>query len=433
MASEAAQTTGIFSARSFLASLYDAAVARATDMSSLVAALPDPPPGRTFVVGAGKAAATMARAVDIAWRSALTGLVVTRYGHGLDCGRIEVVEAGHPLPDESGAGAARRIVDMARTATADDLVIALISGGGSALLAQPAPGFTMDAKRRITAELLASGASILEINTVRKHLSAVKGGQLAAAAWPARVVTFAISDVPGDVANVIASGPTLPDISTVADAVAVLRRYRVSVPESLVETPKPGDPRFDAGGAKLVATPAQALAAAARKARLMGIRPIVLGDAIEGDAEAVGRDHARQALDAARSGAPVVLISGGETTVRVTAGGRGGRNAHYLLSLLAAIGTESRIVAMAADTDGLDGSEDNAGAVIDTTSHARATALGLHPERFLKACDSYGFFQALGDLHVTGPTRTNVNDFRAILVNADAITGPRRPVLGLAR
>ncbi len=426
MASDAALSPAIAPARAFLASLYESAVARATDMSHLIRALPAPPNGRTIVIGAGKAAATMALAVDFAWQAPLEGLVVTRYGHGLDCGRIEVVEAGHPLPDGQGAEAAARILALAANAGEDDLVIALISGGGSALLAQPAPGLSMDDKRATTARLLSSGASIAEINTVRKHMSAIKGGQLAAAAWPARVVTFAISDVPGDDPAIIASGPTLPDPTTLADAVRVLRRYAVPAPANMTETPKADDPRLARTSVELVATPASALAAAAHRARRAGIRPIVLGDDIEGDAEEVGRDHARQAQDAARAGQPVLLISGGETTVRVTRGGRGGRNAHYLLALLNALGDAHDVVAIAADTDGLDGSEDNAGALMDPTSLARARALGLDSARALKACDSYGFFSSLGDLHVTGPTRTNVNDFRAILVNASRAFGAQQ-------
>jgi hydroxypyruvate reductase len=382
--------------------------------------------GRTVVVGAGKAAAAMARAVERHWPAAapLSGLVVTRYGHGVGAlPRIEVVEARHPVPDEAGAEAAARMLRMVSGLGPEDLVLCLISGGASALLGLPAPGISLAAKQAISRALLRSGAAIGEINTVRKHLSAIKGGRLAQAAAPARIVTLMISDVPGDDPSVIGSGPTVPDASTLAQANAVLARHGIDVPPEVAarlrtpaaETPKPGDPVFSRARAVVVATPAASLAAAARIAREAGVTPVMLGDDIEGEATQVARGQAALAL-ARRGAAPCVLISGGETTVTVRGTGRGGRNAEFLLGLAVALDGAAGIHAIACDTDGIDGTEDNAGAWLGPDSLARARALGLDPAACLRNNDGYGFFAALGDLIVTGPTRTNVNDFRAVLL-----------------
>jgi hydroxypyruvate reductase len=408
-------------ARELLRSLFDAAVAAAQPDACVPPHLPPPPAGRTIVLGAGKASAAMARAVEAAWPGRLDGLVVTRYGHGEPCARIEVVEAAHPVPDAAGEAAARRILALAEGATADDLVLFLASGGGSALLTLPAPGLTLDDKRAVNALLLACGATISEINCVRKHLSAIKGGRLAAAAHPAPVVALAISDVPGDDPAVIASGPTVPDPTTFDDALALLDRYRIDGPPAVVEhlraageeTPKAGDPRLGGAQVHIVARPAAALDAAAEVARAAGYRVRVLGDAIEGEA----RDVARRQAERARSLAPgSVLLSGGEVTVTLTGGGRGGPNAEFALALAAELDGAADIWAMACDTDGIDGSEDNAGAVVAPDTLARARARGLDAAAVLADNDSYAFFAALDDLVVTGPTRTNVNDFRAIVV-----------------
>jgi glycerate 2-kinase len=363
----------------------------------------------------------MARAVEENWSGPISGLVVTRDGHAAPCRHVEVVEASHPVPDARGERAARRMLSMAEAAKKGDNVLCLISGGGSALLSLPAPGLSLADKQAINSALLASGATISEINTVRKHLSAIKGGQLAAAAWPASLLTLAISDVPGDDPAVIASGPTVADPSTFAEARAVLAKYKIVPPdavrrrleEATDETPKPGDPRLDEARYVLVASPRQALEAAAARARAAGRDPVILGDAIEGEARKVGADHAALV---ARAEPGRVFLSGGETTVTVTGKGRGGRNTEYLLALAIALDGRPGVHAIACDTDGIDGSEDNAGAVIAPDTLARARALGLDPKAHLANNDSYGFFRALGDLVVTGPTQTNVNDFRAILV-----------------
>ncbi|MSO74694.1 MAG: glycerate kinase [Alphaproteobacteria bacterium] len=409
--------------RALLRRLFNAAVAAAAPERCVPAHLPAPPKGRTIVVGAGKGAAAMARAVEAHWQGPLEGLVVTRYGHGVPTSRIEVIEAAHPVPDAAGRAAAARILESVRGLSADDLVLCLISGGGSALLALPTEGVTLDDKRAVTGALLRSGATIHEINAVRKHLSAIKGGRLGAAACPARVLTIVISDVPGDDLSVIASGPTVPDPSTFADARAVLAKYRITPPPSVAryletareESPKPGDPRLARAEARLAATPAGALQAAAAIAREAGYEPIILGDAIEGEARLVAADQAARALKATPG---TVLISGGETTVTVEGKGRGGRNAEFALGLALALNGRAGIHAIACDTDGIDGTEDNAGALITPDTLARATRLGLDAAGKLAENDAYGFFAALGDLVVTGPTRTNVNDFRAILIDA---------------
>jgi hydroxypyruvate reductase len=420
--------------RAFLRGLFDAAIAAAAPAETLARFLPPPAKGRTIVVGAGKAAASMAAALEAAWSGPLEGLVVTRYGHRAPTRAIEVVEAAHPTPDAAGAAAAARILERVKGLSTDDLVLCLISGGGSALLALPAPGLTLADKQAINRALLRSGAGIAEMNCVRKHLSAIKGGRLAAAAAPARVVGLIVSDVPGDDPATIASGPTAPDPTSSADALAILRRYAIDAPAGVLahlesaaaETPKPGDPRFAKVSNVIVAAPRLSLAAAAAAARLAGVTPLDLGDAIEGEAREVGKAFAGIALSAARRGAPArapcVLISGGETTVTVRGKGRGGRNAEFLLGLALALDGAAGIWALAGDTDGIDGSEDNAGAIVAPDTLARAAALGLNPRALLDDNDAYTLFAALGDLVVTGPTLTNVNDFRAILIAATEAT-----------
>ena len=415
--------------RALLRELFRAAVDAATPARVLKRHLPPPPKGRTVVVGAGKAAAAMAEAVEQAWSGgALSGLVVTRYGHAVPCRHITVIEAGHPVPDAAGTEAAQRILGLVSGLAADDLVLCLMSGGASALLVLPAPGITLADKRDVTAALLKSGATIGEINTVRKHMSAIKGGRLGAAAAPARLVTLAISDVPGDDPATIGSGPTVPDPTTFADARAVLDKYRIVPPAAIArrlaeardETPKPGDPRFARAEYALMARPLGSLQAAAEVARAAGVTPLILGDAIEGEAREVGRALAGIAHSVARHGLPVappaVLLSGGETTVTVRGHGRGGRNAELLLGLGLALEADPRIHAIACDTDGIDGTETNAGALWAPDSVARARALGLDPAKRLDDNDAYSLFAALDDLVVTGPTLTNVNDFRAILI-----------------
>ncbi|KIF81129.1 glycerate kinase type-2 family protein [Noviherbaspirillum autotrophicum] len=415
--------------RQLLLDMYASAVGAVSAEKCLPAFLPEPQAGgRTLVIGAGKAAAAMASTVEQHWQGELSGLVVTRYGHGAPCRHIEVVEAAHPVPDEAGRHAAGRMLQMVQGLSERDLVLCLISGGGSALLALPAPGVTLEQKQAINKALLNSGATISEMNCVRKHLSAIKGGRLALACAPARVVTLLVSDVPGDDAGIIASGPTLPDPTSCADALAVLRKYRIPVPavveEHLMsgagETPKPGDARSLRNEHHVVATAQQALEAAATTARAAGVRPYILSDCIEGEARDVGLIHAAIARQVAQRNEPFarpcVLISGGETTVTVRGSGRGGRNAEFLLSVAAALGGMPGVSAIACDTDGIDGTEDNAGALYLPDTMERAARLGLHPRAMLDNNDGYGFFSALGDLVVSGPTRTNVNDFRAILV-----------------
>jgi glycerate 2-kinase len=415
--------------RQFLLDLYAGAVAAVSAEKSLPAHLPQPSPrGRTLVIGAGKGAAAMAKVVQDRWQGDISGLVVTRYGHGIDCKRIEVVEAAHPVPDEAGRRAAGRMLQMVQGLSADDLVLCLISGGGSSLLALPAEGITLEQKQALNKALLRSGAAIGEMNCVRKHLSAIKGGRLALACAPARVVTLMISDVPGDDPGIIASGPTLPDATTCADALAILGKYNIEVPDNVRrhletgagETPKPNDARFSANTHHVIANAQDALEAAADIARAAGITPYILSDDLEGEARDVGQVHAAIARQVARRGQPFskpcVVLSGGETTVTVRGKGRGGRNAEFLLSLAVALDGCAGAHAIACDTDGIDGSEDNAGALYGPDSVARAVALGMRPRAMLDNNDGYGFFSALGDLVVTGPTRTNVNDFRAVLI-----------------
>jgi hydroxypyruvate reductase len=414
--------------RALLRALFDAALAAADPRQAVPRHLPPAPAGRTLVVGAGKAAAAMAKAVEDSWQGPLDGLVVTRYGHAVDCRKIDVVEAAHPVPDAAGRRAAERILERVQGLAPEDLVLCLISGGGSALLALPAPGLALEDKQAVARALLACGADIAEMNCVRKHLSAVKGGRLAAAAAPAAVVTLAISDVPGDDPAVIASGPAVPDPTTFDEARAILEKYAIEPPPAVArhlaaaaeETPKPGDPRLAGVDFRLIARPQDALEAAAAAAKAVGIAPLILGDSIEGEAREVARVMAGIATQATHHGQPArppcVLLSGGETTVTLRGQGRGGRNAEFLLALTLALNGQPGVHAIACDTDGIDGSEDNAGALIGPDTLARAAASGLDAKARLADNDAYGLFAALGDLVVTGPTLTNVNDFRAVLV-----------------
>ena len=422
--------------REFLRALYDAAVARALPGLNTAAFLPPPPRGRTLVLGAGKAGGSMAAAVDALWplSAPISGLVVTRYDHvppayKAQPGRIEVVEAAHPVPDASGLAAAHRIAALTQGLSVDDLVLCLISGGGSSLLALPLDGVTLEDKQAIARALLRSGAAIDEMNCVRKHLSAIKGGRLAAMCAPAQVVTLLISDVPGDAPEVIASGPTVADTSTCADALAILRRYRIAIPDAVLrglesgafESIKPGDARLAGHAVHMIATPQQSLEAAAALARSVGINAHILSDEIEGESREVGKVHAALARAVARRGAPFstpcVILSGGETTVTVKSkGGRGGRATEFLLGCAIALQGEPGVHVLAADTDGIDGVEDNAGAIVTPSTLVRAAVLGLKAPDFLDRNDAYNFFKPLGDLVVPGPTFTNVNDFRALLV-----------------
>lgn len=414
--------------RALLRAMFDAAVAAADPAVCLPPHLPPPPKGRTLLVGAGKAAASMARAVEQAWPGPLTGLVVTRYGHAVPTERIEVVEAAHPVPDAAGRQAAERILSLVGGLGEDDLVLVAMSGGASALLSLPLPGLTLADKQAVNRELLRCGAPIDEMNTVRKHLSAIKGGRLAAAAAPAAVVGLLISDVPGDDPSVIGSGPTVADPTSYADARAILSHYGITPPPAVAdvlaraaeETPKPGDARLARTRNVLVARPQQSLEAAAAVARKAGLQAEILGDALEGEARALGAEHAALALERWAAGHATVLLSGGETTVTVRGNGRGGRNVEYLLGLSLALDGAPGIAAIACDTDGIDGTEDNAGAIVMPDTLARAAASGEDAGRRLADNDAYSLFQALGDLVMTGPTLTNVNDFRAILVAAEA-------------
>ena len=427
--------------RQFLEYLYQVAVRRALPLHNTARFLPPPPAGRTLVLGAGKAAGAMAQAVEAWWPpdAPLNGLVVTRYDHvparppGL-AQRIEVVEAAHPVPDAAGLAAAQRMLALTRGLTRDDLVLCLISGGGSALLTLPAQHLTLPQKQRISQDLLHSGATIAEMNCVRKHLSRIKGGRLALACAPARVVTLAISDVPGDDPSIIASGPTVADASSCADALAILRRYRIAVPERVsellasgaLETPKPGDPALAATLVHLIATPQQSLDAAAGAARDAGLAAYILSDEMEGESREVGRVHAALARAVARTGQPFqrpcVILSGGETTVTLrprgvgAPPGRGGRAGEFCLGLAQALQAQERVYALAADTDGIDGVEANAGAWVEPATLARGLAAGMKINDYLDRNDAYGYFAALGDLVGSGPTFTNVNDFRALLV-----------------
>ena len=414
--------------REILTSLFQAAIDSADPMRCLPPLLPPPPKGRTLILGAGKASAQMARAVEQVWQGDLSGLVVTRYGYKVPTRSIEIVEASHPVPDAAGMEAARRILALTKGLTADDLVVCLISGGGSALLALPADGITLEDKQNLNKALLRSGATITEINCVRRHLSAIKGGRLAAACHPAKVVTLVISDVPGDNPVDIASGPTVGDPTSCADALAILKRYEIDIPAAVRdllesgrgETVKPGDPRLADTEIRMMAAPLMALEAAAERARGFGLAAHILGDDIEGEAKEVGKVMAGIARLTARRGKPFtppcVLLSGGETTVTVKGEGRGGRNVEFLLSLGLALAGDARIHALAGDTDGVDGMEEIAGAYLAPDTLERARKSGINPLESLANNDGHGFFSALGDSVVTGPTLTNVNDFRAILI-----------------
>ncbi|HET7731379.1 MAG TPA: glycerate kinase [Usitatibacter sp.] len=420
-------------ARELLLGSFHAAIAAADPLRIVPAHLPPPPRGRTVVVGAGKAAASMAAAVERHWpaSAALEGVVITRYGHGLPTDRIRVVEAGHPVPDEHGEAAAAGILELARGLGPDDLLLVLVSGGGSSLLSLPVEGVSMADLKAVTRELLASGAPIQDMNTVRKHLSRVQGGRLAAATR-ARVLALVVSDVTGDDPTHIASGPCAPDPSTFGDAREILERFGVRPPPSVAahlergdrgavpETPKPGDAAFARAENRVIATAHASLVAAGDHFQARGVTPMILGDSVTGESAEVAKVFGAIARQVRRHGhpmrPPVAIISGGETTVTLRGKGRGGRCSEFLLSLAVDLDGAADIWAIAGDTDGIDGSEENAGAVMAPDSVARARALGLAPKRMLVDNDAHGFFSALGDLVVTGPTRTNVNDYRAILV-----------------
>ena len=419
--------------RELLTGSFKAAVAAADPLKIVPQHLPRPPAGRTLVVGAGKAAAAMALAIESRWPpdAPLEGIVITRYAHGLPTTRVTVVEAGHPVPDEAGEAAARKIFDRARQLTGDDLLIALVSGGGSALLALPVDTITMADLKAVTRELLRCGATIQEINTVRKHLSQIQGGRLAAACR-AKILALIISDVTGDDPTHVGSGPCTPDPTTYRDALDILKRYECRTPAAvadalergsrgeLAETPKPGDPAFARTENRVIATAHQSLAAAAQFFEANGVRAAVLGDSVTGEAREVAKVYAALAREVKDHGAPftppVALLSGGETTVTVRGRGRGGRNCEFLLSLANELRGAAGIHALACDTDGIDGTEDNAGAILTPETWTRAARLGMRADRMLADNDGYGYFSALGDLVVTGPTRTNINDYRAILV-----------------
>ena len=416
--------------RVLLRQMFDAAIASAQPALCIPPHLPSAPRGRLIVIGAGKASAAMARSVEQHWAGPLSGLVVTRYGYALPCEHIEIAESAHPVPDAAGLRASQRMMELVKGLNADDLVLCLISGGGSALLPLPAAGLMLDLKQRVNRALLASGATISEVNCVRRHLSNIKGGRLAAACHPAQVLTLLISDVPSDRPVDIASGPTVADPTTCADALNIVRRYGIELPAATREvlesgrgeSVKPGDPRLARATVRTIATPQMALEAAAAVARAAGIASHILSDAVEGEARDVGKVLAAIALQVAEHdqpvAAPCVLLSGGETTVTVRGNGRGGRNVEYLLSLAIALNGHPRIHGLAGDTDGVDGLEEIAGAQIAPDSIARAWGRGFRPMETLADNDAHSLFKALGDSIVTGPTLTNVNDFRAILIEA---------------
>lgn len=425
--------TAVVEPRALLRRMFDAAIASAQPAIGIPPHLPEPPSGRLVVIGAGKASAAMARALEQAWRGPpLEGVVVTRYGYAVPCERIEILEAAHPVPDDNGLAASQRLLATVRGLTKDDLVLCLISGGGSSLLPLPADGLTLADKQDLNRALLRSGASIGEMNVVRRHLSAIKGGRLAAACHPARVLNLLISDVPGDDPIDIASGPTVADPTTCADALAIVRRYGIALSAPVRrllesgdgESVKPGDPRLAGVETVMIATPQRALEAAAGVARDAGYAAHILGDAIEGEARDVGKVLGAMALQVARRElpfeTPCVLLSGGETTVTLRGDGRGGRNVECLLSMALALRGHPQVHALAGDTDGVDGQEEIAGGIATPDTLARAWAAGINPADSLANNDGHGFFGALGDAVVTGPTMTNVNDFRAILIDRPA-------------
>lgn len=416
----------MMNAEDFLKGLFRVGIESADPLKVLAGYLPKKlPKGRLIVIGAGKASAMMAKAVEQAWPEVeMEGLVVTRYGYGVATEKIKIIEAAHPVPDEAGHQACREIMELVNDLTEDDLVIALVSGGGSALLSLPAPCLSYDEKRDINRHLLNCGAPIRDMNCLRKHISGVKGGRLAVAAAPAKVLTLLISDVPGDDPFVIASGPTLPDPTTLVQALDVVDKYDVPISGTVRawlsdpanETPKANHPAFVKNETRIIARCQDALEAAAQRAKVENITPVMLGDDIEGEARQVGKSHVELAFDYIGKGGHV-LLSGGETTVTIKGnGGKGGRNTEYLLAAMIAANGEKSIYGIACDTDGIDGSEDNAGAFFSPDTIAKAKALGLNPVEFLNNNDAYSFFEAVGGLVVTGPTFTNVNDFRALLV-----------------
>lgn len=417
-----------FDPRTFLTSIFDAAVAAADPEKTIRAHLPPRPRGRTVVIGAGKGAAQMASAFEKAWDGPLEGLVVTRYGYAAPTERIEVVEAAHPVPDAAGLQAARRLREIVSGLTEDDLVVALVCGGGSALLPAPAPGLTLEDEIAVNEALLASGAPISAMNTIRKHVSTIKGGRLAAAAWPAKVVSLVVSDIPGDDPALVASGPTVPSAGSRQDALAAIEVYGMKLPDAVMahlnssdaDAPAPGDERFSRNEVHLIASAAVSLEAAAAEARRQGIEAVILSDSMEGEAREIGSAHAAIAREVVARGRPfakpVLMLSGGETTVTLRAKGKGGRNTEFLLSFAIGIDGLQGVQALAADTDGIDGSEDNAGAFCDGTSVQRMREAGVDARAMLAGNDAWTAFNAVGDLFVPGPTGTNVNDLRAILI-----------------
>ena len=414
--------------QNFLQSLFDKTWRAASPQNCVPDFLPQPTKGKTVVIGAGKASAAMAQVFEKCWvrdgKGEFSGRVLTRYGHSAPTEVIEIIEASHPVPDAAGLKGAQQVLELVSNLTADDLVVCLISGGGSSLLTAPARGISLAQKQDINQQLLMSGAPIDEMNCVRKHLSAIKGGRLALAAYPASVVTLIISDVPGDDPSVVASGPTVGDATTRQQAMEICQKYNLDLPPSVLsflqspdsETPKPDDERLVNTQTEIIAAPAMAVAQAEKECLAAGFKVINLGDDIEGEAREIAVEHAKLALETKPTDQAMLIISGGETTVTVKGNGRGGRNAEYALALAIALDGHPKISAIACDTDGIDGVEDNAGAIINPTTLARAKALGLNPQSYLDNNDAYGFFEQLGDLVMTGPTRTNVNDFRAIFI-----------------
>nr|WP_313534014.1 glycerate kinase [Brucella anthropi] len=414
--------------RAFLVSLFDAAVAAANPSHCLRAFIPETPSGRTIVVGAGKGSAQLARALEQQWPGALEGAVVTRYGYGAKCKRIDVLEASHPVPDEAGLLASERMLELVSNLTADDLVIALVCGGGSALLPAPPKGFDLADEIALNEALLKSGAPISAMNAIRKQFSRIKGGRLAAAAHPAKVVSLVVSDIPGDDAALVSSGPTIPSATTPKDAIAMINRYGIVLPAHIMnhlrtteQAPLPSESVFQGHTVHVVASAKVSLEAASAASEKMGVSAVILSDSLEGEAREAGAFHAaiaREIEDNARPfQCPVVLLSGGETTVTVNGNGKGGRNTEFLLSLALAISSTKSVYALAADTDGIDGSEDNAGAFVDSGSIERMLDYGIRAEDHLINNDAWTAFEAVGDLFVCGPTGTNVNDFRAILIS----------------
>lgn len=414
--------------KTFLTSIFNAAVAAADPEKTIRNHLPAKPKGRTIVIGAGKGSAQMAAAFEKVWDGPIDGLIVTRYGYGARCERIEIIEAAHPVPDAAGLEASRRLLEKVRGLSADDLVVALISGGGSALLPSPAPGLTLADEIAVNEALLASGAPIAAMNTIRKHISTIKGGRLAGAAHPARVVSLVVSDIPGDNPALVASGPTVPDTGSRADALASIAAYGMSLPDAVMahiqsaaaDAPRSDDPRFAGNQVHLIASAGVSLEAAAAAAKRQGLEAVILSDSIEGEAREVGGVHAAIAREVATRNRPfekpMLILSGGETTVTLRAKGKGGRNSEFLLAFAIGIDGLSGIHALAADTDGIDGSEDNAGAFADGATVARMRAAGVDAKAMLAGNNAWTAFNAVGDLFVPGPTGTNVNDLRAILV-----------------